>query len=158
MSRSMGDLEESSSHWVYEQDQDCVCCSLPKWRTSWDLSFIDKQWTSSFEELGDATKNGCQNCGVILDAVSTYIAPETYLPGTKIAVEPCPEEGRLRIDIKPWQDSKDMYVELEVLHSLGTCAVHNHRVLVVSNVGCRENTHRLQAYFQNWPSPNNGRS
>jgi hypothetical protein len=105
---------------IYEQDQSCRCCRQPQWRTSWGLRLPNVQWTPSFEELRVATNNGCQNCGLVFEALATYIAPKTELPETKITIKLFPLEGRLHVLIKPPQALNNSRVELEVLRRSGT--------------------------------------
>jgi hypothetical protein len=117
---SMVDREVTSLRPVYEQGQSCGCCRQPQWGTSWDLRLSNAQWTPSLDELRIATKNGCQDCSLIFDALATYIAPKIELPGTKITIKPFPLEGRLHILIQPQQNSNDSHAELEVLRQSGT--------------------------------------
>jgi hypothetical protein len=78
------------------------------------------EWTASFEALRDATKNDCQYCGVIFDALAAHIAPKIELPGTKIAIRPSPTEKLIHIHIKPKFDVDETWADLEVFQNPGT--------------------------------------
>jgi hypothetical protein len=115
----MDNMAIASIPWNDEEGDFCQCCGLPKWRTSWDLRLPEKKWIVSFGQLRDATRNDCQDCALIFDALSAHIAPKTEVNRAKITIKPFPMERRLYIQIKPTGDSDVSHAEIEVLRNTG---------------------------------------
>jgi hypothetical protein len=99
----------------------CACCWLPKWRTSWDLRLGHEHWNVVFQKLTIAAGRDCPDCGIILDAILTFIAPETRLSNSRtIMIRPYPNERRLYVHILPKKHSKQRVVKLELFRFAGT--------------------------------------